>query len=118
MESRDHLFFECSYLEEVWSKLMRGLLQSSFTTLWSELMLLIMDKNGGLLERILTRYTLQVTISFLWRERNERRHGGTPILAGPLVKLIDRQIKNRCLSLRQTGDLKYTGALTMWLATR
>ncbi|KAL0814463.1 hypothetical protein Bca101_070906 [Brassica carinata] len=97
---------------------MQDLLQNSFTTLWSELMVLIMDTNGDLLERFLTRYTLQVTVSFLWQERNERRHGGTPILVGPRVKLIDRQIRNICLSLRQIGDLKYTGALTLWFATR
>ena len=118
MESRDHLFFECSYSAEVWSKLVRGLLLNSYTTLWSELMVLILDTNGGLLERFLIRYTLQVTVFFLWRERNERRHGSTPILAGSLVKLIDRQVRNRCLSLRQIGDLKYTRALTLWFAPR
>lgn len=110
--------FECSYSVEVWSKLVRGLLQNSFTTLWSELMVLIMDTKGGLMERFLVRYTLQVAVSFLWRERHERRHGSTPILAGSLAKLIDRQVKNRCLSLREIGDLKYTGALTLWFATR
>ena len=118
IESRDHLFFECPYSAEVWSKLARGLLRGSFTTLWSELMVLIKDNNGGLLERFLFRYTLQVTLSSLWRERNDRRHGSQPIMAGPLVKMIERQVKNRCLSLRQMGDLKFSGALTMWFATR
>ncbi|KAF2543375.1 hypothetical protein F2Q68_00031742 [Brassica cretica] len=81
-------------------------------------MVLIKDNNGGLLERFLLRYTLQVTLSSLWRERNNRRHGSQPIMAGPLVKMIERQVKNRCLSLRQLGDLKFSGALTMWFATR
>lgn len=40
-ETKDHLFFECSYSSEVWSLLMSGLLQSSFTTKWSELLDLI-----------------------------------------------------------------------------
>lgn len=90
IESRDHLFFECPYSAEVWSKLARGLLRGSFTTLWSELMVLIKDNNGGLLKRFLLRYTLQVTLSSLWRERNDRRHGSQPIMAGPLVKMIER----------------------------
>ena len=118
MESRDNLFFECSYSAEVWSKLMQGLLQNSFTTLWLELMVLVMDTNGGLLERFLTRYTLQVIVSFLWRKRNERRHGAwwyTHIGRSP-GEVIDRQFRNRCFSLRQIGDLKYMRALTLWLA--
>lgn len=75
MESRDHLFFECSYALEVWSKMVLGLLQASFTTRWSELMMLIIDNTRGLLERFIIRYTQQVFMSFIWRERNEQRHG-------------------------------------------
>ena len=41
MESRDHLFFECSYSGEVWPKLMWGLPHSSFASLRSELVMFI-----------------------------------------------------------------------------
>lgn len=35
METREHLFFECSYSSEVWSLLMSGLLQGRYSTKWS-----------------------------------------------------------------------------------
>lgn len=118
LETRNHLFFECPYSTEVWSLLMRGLLQSNFTTQWVELMELVLDTTGGLLQTFLTRYALQATIYTLWRERNNRRHCATPIAAVPLAKQVDRQVRNRCSSFRLQGNYKQAEALSLWLATR
>ncbi|KAF8052483.1 hypothetical protein N665_1555s0008 [Sinapis alba] len=117
-ETRDHLFFECSYSTEVWTVLMGGMLQSSFTSKWSELLALIMDNSGDYLNIFLTRYTMQAAIHSIWRERNERRHGAIATPARELVKFLDRQVRNRCSSIQQLGDKKYTGSLSRWLATR
>lgn len=59
--------------------------------------------------------TLQATVHALWRERNKRRHGAT---ARDIGKVMDRQVRNRCLSFRQLGEQKYAGGLSLWLATR
>lgn len=118
LETREHLFFACPYSSEVWSILMSGLLQSSFTTDWSELMALIMETNRDLLHTYLTRYAFQVVIHSLWKERNERRHGAQPIPAAALAKMVDRHIRNRCLSFREQGNLKLAAGLSLWLATR
>ncbi|KAF8101652.1 hypothetical protein N665_0202s0015 [Sinapis alba] len=118
LETREHLFFECAYSSEVWSILMLGLLQTSFTTRWSDLMDLSMDSNRGLLETFLIRYTIQATIFSLWKERNERRHGATPTTASMLAKLVDRLIRNRCLAFRQQRNFKFAAGLSLWIATR
>lgn len=117
-ETRDHLFFECSYSSEVWSLLMSGLLQTSFTSKWSELLVLIMDNSGDFLTNFLTRYTLQAAIHSIWRERNERRHGAIATPARELGKLLDRHVRNRCCSIQQLGDQNYAGSLSRWFATR
>ena len=61
--NKGSLYFECSYSSEVWSLLMGGLLQTSFTMKWSELLDLIMDNCGDFLTNFLTRYTLQAAIN-------------------------------------------------------
>lgn len=77
-ETRNHLFFECPMRSGLcWC---RGycnqiLLQNGF-----ELMELVLDTTGGLLHTFLTRFAFQATIYSLWRERNNRRHGATPML--------------------------------------
>ncbi|KAF8091040.1 hypothetical protein N665_0456s0003 [Sinapis alba] len=97
---------------------MGGLLQSSFTSKWPELLDLIMDNSGDFLTIFLTRYTLQAAIHSIWREWNERRHGAIATPARELGKLLDRQVRNRCSSIQQLGDQKYAGSLFWWLTTR
>ena len=98
---------------------MSGLLQANFTTRWSELMDLSMDTNQGLLETFLTRYTIQATIYSLWKERNDMRHGATtPITAVTLARMVDRQVRDRCLAFRQQGNFKLATGLSLWFATR
>ncbi|KAF8116443.1 hypothetical protein N665_0017s0005 [Sinapis alba] len=116
LETREHLFFECAYSSEVWSLLMSGLLQASFTTRWSELMDLSMEASRGLLENFLTRYTIQATIYSLWKERNDRRHGGTPIYySSSSCKSGGSTSSKSMLSLSPTRKLQ-TGSRTISMA--
>ncbi|XP_013751229.1 uncharacterized protein LOC106453535 [Brassica napus] len=117
-ETRDHIFFSCTYSAAVWSQLMRGLLRTRYTTIWTEVLELTLDNSLGMITTFLTRYVFQITIHILWRERNDRRHGATPISVQALVKMLDRQIRNKCLSFRQLGDFTYAASLSDWFATR
>lgn len=42
-ENRNHLFFECSYSAQIWRSLAMGIMGSSFTSSWSDLMQLIAE---------------------------------------------------------------------------
>ena len=95
---------------------MSGLLQANFSTKWSELMDLRMDTNQRLLESFLTRFTIQATIYLLWKERNDMRHGATPITAVTLARMVDRQVRDRCLAFRQQGNFKLTAGLYISVA--
>ena len=97
---------------------MGGLLQTSFTSKWSELLVLIMDNSRDFLTNFLARYRLQAAIHSFWRERNERRHGAIVTPARELGKLLDRQVRNICCSIQQLGYQKYAGSLFWWFATR
>ncbi|XP_056843085.1 uncharacterized protein LOC130495667 [Raphanus sativus] len=118
IETRDHIFFDCVFSTEVWSLLTKGLLRNRFTKIWGELLQLVSDTTLDIKSRALLRYTLQVSVHFIWRERNERRHGATPMAPSSLIKMIDRQIRNWCLTVSATGHKNYDTLLQRWFAVR
>lgn len=108
-------FFECSYSQEVWTNLLRQLLLSRFTYKWQDIMVLLADRSQTTLKLFLLRYSFQVTLYSIWRERNNRRHGSQPILASQLIKLIDRQIHNKCLLMISKRIRHHEGVLQIWI---
>ncbi|XP_013704655.2 uncharacterized protein LOC106408418 [Brassica napus] len=40
VETMNHLFYECSYASQVWEHLTKGILRSSYTNIWSEIVIL------------------------------------------------------------------------------
>lgn len=98
-ESRDHLFFACSFSFTVWSEVTGKLLGHRLDLDWD---ITLASLLGGLAsndKNILFRMCFQVTIYFVWRERNTRIHGGTFCFVPQMVRLIDKQIRNKIVSL-------------------
>lgn len=100
-ESRDHLFFSCSFTSEIWAALARGLFKRQYTTNWHQLLSLVSDHRSDKVESFLMRYTLQVTVYAIWRERNGRRHDEAPTSAATLIQRIDKQVRNRITTIRR-----------------
>lgn len=59
LESRNHLFFECTYSKNVWSALAHGLLGGKFTSNWNSLVTIITDFNQGYLQTFTIRHLFQ-----------------------------------------------------------
>ncbi|KAG7589015.1 Reverse transcriptase zinc-binding domain [Arabidopsis suecica] len=118
VETRNHLFFRCSYSRQIWETLAKGLLQNRYTLEWDQLMLLISSNTLKQKARLLLQYAFQIAVHTLWRERNNRRHGEDPITASILGKTIDKNIRNRITLLRKTGNAKYEDLFTFWLSTK
>lgn len=117
VETRNHLFFECRYLMEVWEKLAKGLMGEGFTNVWSEIITLISTGQNSL-EIFTLKYAFQTTIHGLWLERNSRRHGEAPVPVETLIKMVDRRIRNRFLSVQRAGDKSLEEGLQYWFSTR
>nr|AAD17404.1 hypothetical protein [Arabidopsis thaliana] len=75
-------------------------------------------KNLGVTTRFVLRYVFQNTIHSIWRERNERRHGEKPSRTEKIVKLIDKNIRNRLSTIRVRGEEKYAQGTQMRFASR
>ncbi|XP_009126345.2 uncharacterized protein LOC103851254 [Brassica rapa] len=117
-ESRKHLFFECSYASQIWEHLMRGILRSAYSVKWDDLIRLLTDSGMDKKKRFCFRYTFQVTLYSLWRERNKRRHGEQAMPARVLSKLTDKAVRNKLSLIQLKGVKGLENILQYWFATR
>ena len=102
-ESRDHLFFECTFSSAVWEHLVKGILRSSYTTSWSDIVGLITGRNLEKNALFCIRYTFQATLHAIWRERNKITHGDKLLPLASLKKLIDKGVRNKLSLIRGKG---------------
>ncbi|XP_010463033.1 PREDICTED: uncharacterized protein LOC104743679 [Camelina sativa] len=114
-ETREHLFFSCSYSSSVWSALVQRLLGVRFTISWATLGPMLVDSSTPRLQLFVMRYVFQSIIHSIWRERNARRHGEAPTPSSSLCRFIDKNIRNRLLTLKTTSG--YEDGLPLWFQT-
>jgi len=112
VETRDHLFFSCSYSSQVWSALAHGILDHRFTTSWRSIIPLISAKSTTPIYTFTLRYVFQITIYSLWRERNGRCHGETSTPAHTLKRTIDKNVCNQLSTMALTCT--YEGGMRFW----
>lgn len=115
-ETRDHLFFACTYTYTVWESLARRLVGRSINPDWQWTVQRIQRMRPRPLEMdtILAKLLLQATIYHVSRERNARRHQQNRIPTDHLRRLIDKAVRNRITSLKYKHDHKYGGLLQRW----
>lgn len=118
IETRDHLYFDCRFSEEIWSSLPRKLLTTQHTTNWNQLLELIVDKRQEKIKLFLLRYVFQTTLHTIWKERNNMRHVETPLLTKQVINFIDKQVRNRLSTIRGFGNHGYDGGMEAWFASR
>uniref|UniRef100_A0A0D3DR28 Reverse transcriptase zinc-binding domain-containing protein n=1 Tax=Brassica oleracea var. oleracea TaxID=109376 RepID=A0A0D3DR28_BRAOL len=93
---------------------------------WAEILARILGATRDRLASILLRLALQVTVYYVWRERNERRHtqrsrpaSAPDQLAHQLAKMIEKTIRQRVLSTRYYYEKKgLLGLMQLWFSTR
>lgn len=115
-ETRDHLFFSCPFISPLWRKLVVGITQTRFTTLFGEMMAAVSASDYTPSRQFILRYVFQTSIYMIWRERNRRRHGERPLPASQLLKHIDTSVRNRLSSFKSPEKLE--DALREWFALR
>lgn len=113
-EIRDHLFFACPYTYTLWLKLAGNLFGMEPDPDWDTTLSRILTGSYDRLTFILLRLVLQVTIYFIWRERNERKHNTSNKSVDQLAKLIDKTIRNRITSTKYALNPRLYGLMIRW----
>lgn len=114
-ESRNHLFFECSFAWGIWGVL--GLRcgitpQRDWNTGFGHLQAM----NTGSPKGILTLLCWQACIYWTWSERNGRLHRNNFRPSDLISRLVDRQIRDKILSFREKNPTKASSMMQQWLS--
>lgn len=64
------------------------------------------------------RYSVQVAVYSLWRERNRLRHGEKPISITMMKKFMYKEVKNKLSLLSMQRRKEMEGSLQYWFGTR
>ena len=118
VETRDHLFFECSYSAEVWRGTTKDLAGPGCSNQWT---LLIQKLATGLHGRTLSflfRYSFQAVAYAIWFERNALRVAEPPKPPNLIILYLDKLVRNRISSLRRTVGSKHEKAMAIWFGRR
>ena len=117
-ESRDHLFFECSFTSQVWEHLVKGILSNDYTKDWHEVVQLITDSSMEKKKLFCIRYAFQAAVHTLWRERNKIKHDDKPMLLHALKKMLDKEIRNKLSLVKAIRGKGMEEVLQFWFSTR
>ena len=117
-ESRNHLFFECTYSSQLWEHLMKGILRDAYTKDWSEVVVILARSDSDKKRSFCTRYAFQAIVHTIWKERNKIRHREKPLPMEVVKKLIDKGVRNKLGLMRLKGGKRMENALQYWFSTR
>jgi hypothetical protein len=79
LESREHLFFKCSFSSRVWRKLMASCLVFNLVEGWKEVaQWCVVALKGDSLKTRLCKLSIGAAVYHLWKHRNDLIHGNTP----------------------------------------
>ncbi|XP_048608720.1 uncharacterized protein LOC125584381 [Brassica napus] len=117
-ETRDHLFFACPYTFTLWIDVAGLLLGTPPDPDWYITMEQIAHHSHDKLTTILLRLAYQVTIYYIWREWNDRKHNNTVRSVQQLARIVDKTIRSRIMSTRYFEKPKLRELLQRWFTTR
>lgn len=108
------MFFACLYTFPLWLRVAGNLFGRDPDPDWDITMSRIRTGSYDRLTFILLRPALQVTIYYVWRERNERKNNNTSKPVGHLARLIDKMIRNRITSFGYSQEPWLQGLMRRW----
>ncbi|CAN7134773.1 unnamed protein product [Brassica rapa subsp. narinosa] len=98
-ESRNHLFFECSFSLVVWRSLLHRFHLSSVPSRWADILLWLPNAHPDSMVRLAILQVWQAAIYELWKERNRRVHDGLTLPPIRIMRYISSSLRDKCSAL-------------------
>ncbi|XP_056860201.1 uncharacterized protein LOC130508627 [Raphanus sativus] len=116
-ESRNHLYFECSYTWNLWTMVAD---RCGFTPSqsWDATLTALRQYSGTRQRKKLLLLCWQATIYLLWVERNNRIHRNQFRPFSATFRDLDRLVRNRIATYRFTNPAESSELLTIWFSSR
>lgn len=115
-ESRDHLFFNCSYSWTIWLEVSRRCGHQPEQN-WATELLNLQSLRGNRCSKRLILLGWQAVIYWVWQERNHRLHRSQFRSTVSILLLIKRQMKEKILSFRSTSPALSSSLMQLWFST-
>ena len=104
-ETRDHIFFGCTFAKCVWKKVLEICGLSREIGSWEdELKWAVRKLKGKALVSILLRLAWKATIYCLWRERNRRVYEQTKETEDQVLNHIKEAVRIKLMGLRNIAN--------------
>lgn len=113
-ESRDHLYFHCSFTWEIWRPLISRCAMTPEKN-WTVVLNQLQSRNRRSPLGMLSLLCWQACLYWSWSERNARLHRSIFRSPSSLICQIDRQVKDRILSLRGQNPTTASIMMQQWL---
>ena len=112
-ETRDHLFFYCHFSYDLWMLVARRLDLAPMRD-WAGTLQQMTSLSLPLPQKLLVLLAWQATAYWLWNERNARLHANTFRSTDQLFKQIDRQLRNKLQSFRESNPNRSSLMMQSW----
>ncbi|KAF8075523.1 hypothetical protein N665_1089s0016 [Sinapis alba] len=89
----------------------------NYTNVWEDIIPLLTKKRSKV-DMFLFRYVFQAVLYAIWKERNGRRFGEDQNHASGIIKLVDKQVRNRISSMDHRCNSDYKGVMATWFSLR
>ncbi|MFS7899786.1 putative RNA-directed DNA polymerase [Helianthus anomalus] len=100
-DSHDHLFFDCPYAKEVWSRLRQLTTWGNMPSRWSDIVPYICNfRSNNSIWSVVNRLTLGAAVYYVWQERNRRIQEEKTRPVDEVFKLIREAVRLRILGLK------------------
>lgn len=113
-ESRDHIYFSCNYSFNLWELVMRRLELVPLRS-WQDTLIQLQGLPPPTTQRLLSLLAWQGTLYWLWNERNTRLHAKTFRSVDQLFLHIDRQLRNKLQSFRESNPARSSAMVQSWI---
>ncbi|XP_024007996.1 uncharacterized protein LOC112083994 [Eutrema salsugineum] len=115
-ESRDHIYFDCSFSWSVWEPIARRCNYSPIRS-WGHSIADLQSLTAPKDKKWLIILAWQNTLYLLWTERNHRLHRQLFRSPDALILLNDSYIRNKASSYRDSNNDRASSLLQLWLST-
>ncbi|MFS7982762.1 hypothetical protein Hanom_Chr10g00966611 [Helianthus anomalus] len=118
-DSRDHLFFQCSYASEVWGLVRNMVDMGSVNDTWTSIMQWMeLNDNSRTLEHIVCNILVAASTYFIWQEKNNRLFSQVQRNASVLSKVIIDTVWLKIMGFRINRDPKQKKLVDRWLISK
>lgn len=113
-ETRNHLFFRCSYSQPIWADITLRLQLPGAPTDWDEILLWLHTATSNKSKSLALILAWQAIVYEVWKERNKRYHDGMTLPNTYLTQKIIHNLKNKSLALKNMGSKHGEVLILFW----